>query len=92
MATFGVVSGWLRDVGTSAVSGFALSHLIDAYALNLQSSIFAPMLPRHPGLEGKFLRPSYPLYRSPGRLDHVNVLKVSLLNFLRLVDIYRCSF
>ena len=89
---FGVVSGWLRNAGTSAVSGFALFHLIDAYALDLQSSVFVPMLPRHPGLEGKFLRPSYPLYRSPGRPDRVNALKVSLLDFLRLVDIYRCGF
>ena len=65
MESFGDVSRWLCDAGMSTVSGFALSHLIDTYALDLQSSVFAPMLPWHTGLEGKFLCPSYSLYRSP---------------------------
>ena len=70
--TFGVVSGWLHDVGTSMVSGFALSRLIDADILNLESSVAAPMLPRHPGLECGFINPYYSFSRSPYRLDRVN--------------------
>ena len=71
--TFGVVSGWLRDAGTSAVSGFALSRLIDADILNLESSVTAPMLPRHPGLKCGFINPYYSFSRSPYWLDHVNM-------------------
>ena len=63
--TFQNVSGWLCDVGMSAVSGFTLSHLIDTYVLDLQSSVFAPRLPWHPGCEGKYLHPSDSLFRSP---------------------------
>ena len=35
-AMFGVVSGWLRGLGTSVVSRFALLHLADTHALNLE--------------------------------------------------------
>ena len=57
MEAFGVVSGWLHDAGTSAVSGFVFLCWINADALNFQSSVFAPRLPWHPGFEGKFIEP-----------------------------------
>ena len=45
METFGVGLGWLCESGTSAVSDFIFSCLIDADALNLWSSIFVPRFP-----------------------------------------------
>ena len=72
METFGVVSRWLHDAGTSTVSGFTLSRSIDADILNLESSVAAPMLPRHPGLECGFINPYYSFSRSPYWLDRVN--------------------
>ena len=87
--TFRNVSGWLRDVGTSAVSGFALSCLIDAYALDLQSSVFAPRLPWHPALKGKFTKPSDILFRFPGRSDRINASQVSLSAVPHPTDISR---
>ena len=65
IGTYGVSLGWLRKSGTSAVSDFVFSRLIDTNALNLESSIFAPRLPQHPGYEGKYLHPSDSLSRSP---------------------------
>ena len=35
MESFGVVSWWLRDAGTSAVSGFASLHIVDLYRFDL---------------------------------------------------------
>ena len=72
METFGAGLGWLRESGMSAVSDFVFSRLIDADALDIWSSVFAPRLPWHPEFEGGFANPSYSFSRSPYRLDHVN--------------------
>ena len=57
MESFGAIWRWLRESDMSAVSDFIFSRLIDADALNLQSSIFTPRLPRHFGFEGKSIEP-----------------------------------
>ena len=62
---YGVGLGWLHESGTSMVSDFVFSHLIDTNTLDLESSVFAPRLPQHPGYEGKYLHPSDSLSRSP---------------------------
>ena len=92
METFGVVSGWLLNAGTSTVSGFALSCLIDAYALNLQSSVFAPMLPWHPGLNSKLTNCSDLFSRSPCCPHRVNASQVSVSDLLHSTDICRSEF
>ena len=63
--------------------------LIDTDALDLESSIIAPRLPRHPGFEGKYLQPSDSLFRSPQRLGCVNVSKVGISTISHLTDISR---
>ena len=72
METFGVGLGWLHESGTSAVSDFVFSRLIDADALDLRSSVFAPRFPRRPAFEGGFTNPSYSFSRSPYWLDRIN--------------------
>ena len=76
-------------MGTSAVSDFIFSRLIDADALDLDSSVFTPRLPRHPALKGKFIKPSDILFRFPGRSDRVNASQVSLSAIPRSTDISR---
>ena len=72
METFGAGLGWLRESGMSAVSDFVFSRLIDADALDLRSSVFAPRFPQRPAFKGGFTNPSYSFSRSPYRLDRVN--------------------
>ena len=47
------------------------------------------MLPLHPGLKGKFLRPSYSLYKSPCRPQRVIASKVGISDLLRSTDVCR---
>ena len=83
--TFGVVSRWLRDAGTSAVSGFALSRLIDADAVNLDvyrcglvPSASTPWSNDHVGPFGVNYR----------WLCDASAYLVSRFNFLHLIDLY----
>ena len=83
--TFGVVSGWLRDVGTSTVSGFALSCLIDAdvvnldiYRCGLDPSVSMPWSNDHVGLFGVDYR----------WLCNASAYLVSCFDFLHLIDLY----
>ena len=83
--TFGVVSGWLRDAGTSVVSGFALSRLIDADAVNLDvyrcsldPSASTPWSNDHVGPFGVDYR----------WLCDASTYLVSRFDFLRLIDLY----
>ena len=92
MEMFGVVSGWLHNAGTSVVSGFTLSRLIDAYALDLQSSVFVPMLPWHPGLNSKLTNHSNLFSRSLHCPHHINVSQVSISDLLHSTDICRSEF
>ena len=69
--------------------GHVFSRLIDADALDLESSVFTPRLPRHPALKGKFIKPSEILFRFPGRSDRINASQVSLSAVPRPTDISR---
>ncbi|KIM57153.1 hypothetical protein SCLCIDRAFT_1219700 [Scleroderma citrinum Foug A] len=53
------------------------------------SSVFAPRLPWHPALKGKFTKPSDILFRFPGRSDRINASQVSLSAIPRPTDISR---
>ena len=92
VGTLGVISRWLRESGTYVVSDFVFSRWIDADVLDLESSIFAPRLPRRPGLHGKPIQPSDILFRFPDRLDCVNASKVSPSGVLRSTDVSRFRF
>ena len=72
MESFGVIWRWLCKLDMSAVSDFVFSHLIDADALDFQSSVFVPRVPQHPGPEGKSCQCSDILFRSLPQSDHVN--------------------
>ena len=52
----------------------------------------APRFPWLPALKGKFVKPFYSLFRSPGQLDHVSTSKVSASAFSRLTDVSRFRF
>ena len=52
-------------------------------------SVIVPRLPRLPIFEGKFIKPFNSLFRSPHQPDRVNVSQVSLLDFQRLINVFR---
>jgi len=55
-------------------------------------SVVAPILPRHPIFEGKFIYPSDSLFRSPCRPHRDSASKVSRLDLQRSTDVYRFDF
>ena len=88
-AMFGVVSVWLHGLGTSTVSCFALLHLADTHALNLELYRL--------DLDSTTLAlgsndPIRTFGVSLGWLRCMSAFQVSHFDFLQLADVYRCNF